>query len=92
LTAVLQLVVLPYLRRQQSNSHRGRVSYIGLLGTISLDVSAGGWGEVAFVDADGSRVRSRAQNTEAHALQKSSAVYIAHVDDQFVYVISLPQR
>jgi hypothetical protein len=88
LAAVLQLVALPYLRCQQSNSHRGRVSYIGLLGTVTLEVTAGGWGEVTFVDADSSRVRSRAKNTEPRDLPKSTPVYIADVDDQFVYVVS----
>src|ERR671911_86628 len=38
LVALLQGVLLPYLRRQESNSHRGRSSYIGLLGTVTLEV------------------------------------------------------
>jgi membrane-bound ClpP family serine protease len=91
LIAALQLVALPYLRRQQSNSHRGRWSYIGLLGTVTLEVPAGGWGEVTFVDPDGNRVRSRARNSAPQALLKSTPVYITDVDDQYVYVISLPQ-
>ncbi|MGV9803717.1 hypothetical protein ACWDTP_37295, partial [Mycobacterium sp. NPDC003449] len=36
LVALLNGVLLPYLRRQQSNSHKGRSSYIGLLGTVTL--------------------------------------------------------
>ncbi|MGE4363718.1 MAG: hypothetical protein AB7E41_16190, partial [Mycolicibacterium sp.] len=37
LIGALQGVVLPFLRRQQSNSQRGRASYVGLLGTVTLD-------------------------------------------------------
>jgi hypothetical protein len=86
----LQGLVLPYLRRQQSNSHRGRISYVGLLGTVTLDVPADGWGEVAFVDADGNRVRSRAVTAEAHTLLKSTQVYISDVDADGVHVVAVP--
>jgi membrane protein implicated in regulation of membrane protease activity len=85
----LQGLVLPYLRRQESNSHRGRISYIGLLGTVTLEVPADGWGEVAFVDADGNRVRSRAVTTEPHALAKATQVYISDVDADVVHVVSI---
>ncbi|OBJ74011.1 hypothetical protein [Mycobacterium sp. 1274756.6] len=87
----LQGVVLPYLRRQQSNSQRGRSSYIGLLGTVTLDVPVDGWGEVAFVDADGNRVRSRAVSEETDPLTKSTRVYIADVDADFVHVVAVPE-
>lgn len=40
LVAALQGVLLPYLRHQQANSHRGRTCYIGLLGRVTLDVPA----------------------------------------------------
>ncbi|WP_074345874.1 hypothetical protein, partial [Mycobacteroides abscessus] len=64
LVSVLQLF-LTYLRGQQANSHSGRTSYIGRLGTVTLELPAGGgWGEVAFTDADGNRVRSRAITDE----------------------------
>lgn len=86
----LQGLVLPYLRRQQSNSHRGRISYVGLLGTVTLDVPADGWGEVAFVDADGNRVRARAVTAETHTLLKSTRVYISDVDRDVVHVVSVP--
>ena len=90
LTAALQGVLLPYLRRQQSNSHRGRTSYVGLLGTVTLDVPAEGWGEVAFVDADGNRVRARAVTDEPGALTKSTRVYIADVDADYLHVVAVP--
>jgi membrane protein implicated in regulation of membrane protease activity len=91
LIAGLNGLLLPYLRRQQSNSHRGRASYIGLLGTVTLEVPADGWGEVSFVDADGTRVRSRAVTAEPAALPKSTPVYIADVDGDFVHVVAVPQ-
>ena len=92
LAAVLQGVARPYLRRQQSNSHHGRSSYIGLLGTVSLDVPAEGWGEVSFVDPDGNRVHSRDVSTEAHTLTKSTLVYIADVDAEYVHVVTVPDH
>lgn len=90
LIGLIQGVVLPYLRRQESNSHTGRASYIGLLGTVTLDVPVDGWGEVAFVDADGTRVRARAVTSEPSALLKATHVYIADVDADFVHVVSVP--
>lgn len=90
LVFALNGVLLPYLRRQQANSHRGRTSYIGLLGTVTLDVPVGGWGEVSFVDADGNRVRSRAKTSEPEALPKSTQIYIADVDVDFVHVVAVP--
>lgn len=90
LIGALQGLLLPYLRRQQSNSQRGRVSYVGLLGTVTLDVPTDGWGEVAFVDADGNRVRARAVTAEPEALTKSTRVYIADVDADYVHVVAIP--
>ena len=92
LVAALNGVLLPYLRRQQANSHHGRASYIGLLGTVTLDVPVGGWGEVSFVDADGNRVRSRAKTNEPEALPKSTQIYIADVDADFVHVVAIPEH
>ena len=92
LVGALNGLLLPYLRRQQSNSHRGRASYIGLLGTVTLDVPADGWGEVSFVDADGNRVRSRAKTSEPGALPKSTQIYIADVDADFVHVVAVPEH
>lgn len=91
LIALLQGVLLPLLRRQQSNSQRGRASYIGLLGTVTIDVPADGWGEVAFVDADGNRVRARAVTAEPDTLPKSTPVYIADVDADHVHVVAVPE-
>jgi len=92
LVFTLNGLLLPYMRRQQSNSHRGRVSYIGLLGTVTLDVPVDGWGEVSFVDADGNRVRSRAKSSEPAALTKSTQIYIADVDNDFVHVVAVPEH
>lgn len=92
LVGVLHGLVMPYLRKQQSNSQRGRSSYIGLLGTVTLEVPAGGWGEVAFVDGDGNRVRSRAISAEPHTLTKSTRVYIADVDADYVHVVAVPEH
>ena len=90
LMAMLQGVLLPYLRRQQSNSVRGRTSYVGLLGTVTLDVPVDGWGEVSFVDGDGNRVRARAVTAESATLPKATHVYIADVDADFLHVVAVP--
>lgn len=92
LAGVLHGVALPYLRRQQSNSQHGRTTYIGLLGTVTLEVPAGGWGEVAFVDPDGNRVRSRAVSGEPLALTKDTRVYIADVDREYLHVVAVPDN
>ena len=90
LIAALQGVLLPYLRRQQANSQRSRTSYVGLLGTVTLDIPTDGWGEVAFVDADGNRVRARAVTAEPEALTKDTHVYIADVDPDYLHVVTIP--
>ena len=90
LVFAIQGVLLPYLRRQESNSQRGRASYIGLLGTVTLDIPSDGWGEVAFADADGNRVRARAVTSEPAALPKASRIYIADVDADYVHVVAVP--
>ncbi|MGV0741270.1 hypothetical protein [Mycolicibacterium sp. XJ870] len=92
LVFVLNGLLLPYLRKQQSNSHKGRSSYIGLLGTVTLEVPADGWGEVSFVDADGNRVFSRAKSDEPAALPKSTPIYIADIDSDFVHVVAVPEH
>lgn len=92
LVFALNGLLLPYMRKQQSNSHRGRASYIGLLGTVTLDVPVDGWGEVSFVDADGNRVRSRAKSSEPAALTKSTQIYIADVDNDFVHIVAVPEH
>ena len=90
LLLALQGVALPYLRRQQANSQQGRISYIGLLGTVTLDVPSDGWGEIAFVDAEGNRVRSRAVTDETETLRKTTRVYISDVDVDAVHVVAVP--
>lgn len=91
LVFTLNGLLLPYMRRQQSNSHRSRSSYVGLLGTVTLEVPPGGWGEVSFVDPDGNRVFSRAKSDEAAALPKATRVYIADIDPDFVHVVAVPE-
>lgn len=91
LVLILQGALMPYLRRQQSNSQRGRVSYIGLLGTVTLEIPPDGWGEVAFADPDGNRVRARAVTAEPSALSKSTRIYIADVDADYVHVVAVPE-
>lgn len=90
LIGALQGVLLPLLRRQQSNSQRGRASYVGLLGEVTLDVPTDGWGEVSFVDVDGNRVRARAVTAEPSTLSRSTRVYIADVDADYIHVVSIP--
>ncbi|MBS9535632.1 hypothetical protein KIH27_18770 [Mycobacterium sp. M1] len=92
LAGLLHGVALPYMRRQQANSQHGRTSYIGLLGTVTLEVPAGDWGEVAFVDPDGNRVRSKAISAEAHSLAKDTRVYIADVDPDYLHVVAIPDN
>ncbi|NLG56298.1 MAG: hypothetical protein GX542_11755 [Rhodococcus sp.] len=82
-------VLLPYLLRQQSNSHIGRASYIGAIGTVTLAVEPGGWGEVSFVDPEGNRVLGRAVSSETSALSPTTTVYIADVDDQYLHVVAV---
>lgn len=92
LAFILHGVALPYLRRQESNSQHARSAYIGLLGTVTIDVPPGGWGEVAFVDPDGNRVRSRAISPEPQALTKATRVYIADVDADYLHVVAVPTQ
>jgi hypothetical protein len=90
LLLILQGLLLPYLRRQQSNSQKGRISYVGLLGTVTLEVPSEGWGEIAFVDTEGNRVRSRAVTDETETLRKATLVYISDVDADAVHVVAVP--
>ncbi|WP_420750656.1 hypothetical protein [Rhodococcus sp. O3] len=90
LVVVTRGILLPYLLRQQGNSHTGRLSYIGLTGVVTLSIEPGGWGEIAFTDTEGNRVRSRAVTAEATALPADSRVYIGDVDEQVVHVVSIP--
>lgn len=92
LVVLLQGVVRPYLRRQESNSQVGRASYVGLLGTVTLEIPPDGWGEVSFADAAGNRVRARAVTAEPAALLKATRVYIADVDADYVHVVAVPDH
>ncbi len=83
-------VLLPYLLRQQSNSHIGRHSYIGLTGTVTIAIEPGQWGEISFTDIEGSRVRARAVSAEPGPLPVNTPVYIGDVDDDNVHVVAIP--
>lgn len=80
-------LLIPYMIRQQDNSHIGRTSYIGLLGTVTLDVKADGWGEVSFADSEGNRVGARAISSGKVTLPRGVTVYIADVDDNYLHVV-----
>jgi hypothetical protein len=59
---------------------------------VTIDVPPGGWGEIAFVDPDGNRVRSRAVSPESQHLAKATRVYIADVDAEYVHVVAVPAQ
>ncbi|SNT45856.1 NfeD family protein [Rhodococcoides kyotonense] len=80
-------LLIPYMLRQQDNSHISRTSYIGLLGTVTLPVDAEGWGEVSFADAEGNRVGARAISSQGTSLARGITVYIADVDDTYLHVV-----
>ncbi|CAM2866763.1 NfeD family protein [Prescottella defluvii] len=82
--------LLPYLLRQQSNSHLGRDSYIGLTGTVTIAIEPGLWGEISFTDTEGSRVRARAVSAEPAPLPVNTPVYIGDVDDDNLHVVTIP--
>lgn len=83
-------ILLPYLLRQQGNSHTGRASYIGLTGVVTLTIEPSGWGEIAFTDTEGNRVRSRAVSAETATLPANSRVYIGDLGDDVLHVVSIP--
>ena len=83
-------LLLPYLLRQQSNSHFGRASYVGLLGRVELTIPVDGWGEVSLIEPAGGRVRVRAKSAEPDPLPPATQVYVADVDDEFVHVVAVP--
>lgn len=90
LVALTRGLLLPYLLRQQANSHVGRASYVGALGTVTLALVGDDWGEVSFTDGDGSRVRARAVTAEPGDLPVGTRVYIADVDRDYVHVVAVP--
>ncbi|MGC0362023.1 membrane protein implicated in regulation of membrane protease activity [Rhodococcus sp. 27YEA15] len=89
LVAVTRGLLMPYILRQQDNSHIGRTSYQGLLGTVTLTISPADWGEISFVDPDGNRVQAKAVSAQPIALTTGTTVYIADVDDQYLHVVTV---
>ncbi len=82
---------LPYLHRQEANSHSGRTDYIGKTATVTLDIEPDGWGEVSLVDRDNNRVQTRAKVAQDgdRVLSKSERVIVADVDADYVYVVAV---
>ncbi|CAM3579354.1 hypothetical protein [Smaragdicoccus niigatensis] len=91
LVAILRGLLVPYLTRQQSNSHYGRSAYLGKLARVEIRIPVGGWGEVSVPDPDGSRVRLKAKSPENVELPAHAKVYIADLDTEFVHVVAVPE-
>ena len=81
---------MPYIRRQQANSHQGRASYIGLSAPSPSSYRQAAGVRISFVDTGGNRVRARAKSTEPNPLPKATPVYIADVDADYVHVVAVP--
>jgi hypothetical protein len=84
-------LLLPYILRQQSNSHTGRASFVGQIGTVTITIPAGQWGEVEFTAPDGGRTRMRAVSDEEGTISKGARVYISDADKRNVHVVAIPQ-
>lgn len=61
---VRQFVIMP-LMRQQANTSISQTSYVGTVGSVSLDIAAGSVGEVRIVDHNGALVAMPARASEA---------------------------
>ncbi|RVW01070.1 hypothetical protein [Rhodococcus xishaensis] len=90
LVALTRGVLLPLLLRQQANSHISRQHYVGQLGTVTLAIAPGQWGEIVFTDPEGNRVRGQAISPEPDTLPVGAAVYIGEVDDKHLHVVAIP--
>ena len=62
LVGVFRGLLLPYMLRQQSNSHFGRASYLGMTGRVELPIEPDGWGEITIADPDGGARAAQGQN------------------------------
>ena len=90
LVGIFRGLLLPYMLRQQSNSHFGRASYLGMTGRVELPIAPDGWGEITIVDPDGARVRLKARSEETATLKAGEQVYICDIDAEYVRVVSIP--
>ncbi|MDI9918266.1 hypothetical protein [Rhodococcus sp. IEGM 1379] len=89
LVATTRGLILPYLLKQQDNSHISRTSYVGLLGTVTLTIMPERCGEVSFADTEGNRVHATAISLHRAPLTTGTIVYIADVDDQYLRVVTV---
>ncbi len=90
LVGVFRGLLLPYMLRQQSNSHFGRASYLGMTGRVELPIEPDGWGEITIADPDGARVRLKARTEESATIKAGAQVYICDVDAEYVRVVAIP--
>ncbi|GAB07560.1 hypothetical protein GII30_16085 [Gordonia amarae] len=90
LVGIFRGLLLPYMLRQQSNSHFGRASYLGMTGRVELPIAPDGWGEITIVDPDGARVRLKARSEEPSTLAAGTQVYICDLDAEYVRVVAIP--
>lgn len=82
-------VLLPFILRQQANSHTGRASYIGRVATVTITIPAGQWGEVEVATPDGGRTRMRAVSAEDGTIAKGARVYISDADKNHLHVVAV---
>lgn len=84
-------LLVPYMVRQQSNSHFGRTDYLGRIAVIEIAIPAGGWGQVSVADPYGGRVRLKARSSESVDLATRTEVVITDLDPEFVHVVAVPE-
>ncbi|WP_024795171.1 hypothetical protein [Tomitella biformata] len=86
---VFRGLLLPWMARQQSNSHASRTAYIGRTGQVRVAIPADGWGEVTFLDEDGALTAAKAVTAEPAGITIGQEVYIADVDADVVHVVAI---
>jgi membrane protein implicated in regulation of membrane protease activity len=69
-------LVLKPLSRQQYNSLMSRYNYVGMRAVVTLEIEAGGSGQVTFRDRQGARVNQTARADHGEAVAKGSPVEI----------------
>lgn len=81
-TAILTLK--KYIRRQESNSHAGLASYIGIKAKVT-GVYDGRY-EINFIDRDGARVTKLVLSSHAYSLSKGDEVVIHSIENGELFV------
>lgn len=89
LVGVFRGLLLPWMARQQSNSHGGRETYIGRTGHARIAIPADGWGEVVFLDEAGALTAAKAVTAEPDGIAAGQEIYIAEVEDDVVHVVAI---